>query len=578
MHNYNSFKDYMKSMFGDAWISTYKANPSSFKQMYFTASNLGATTTFDKYYENFNMNIILDMGVKLDELSNTPQYIYAGSIYKTDNQIMKLATKIYELSGVTIDESRAVLSSMMNSKKLANQNPTFDPSIIVNELNEILDHENIVLNFETSSYARVVGKDGNGRDIMNTLNPTDLNSIISVNQYAKKLNTDNAVDAKILVGLLQYNAIQIRDNKLKGLLEDLQYNEKNADFADKYFKTWHEVMEVKESLPVFITMMKHFTWQIKRRMMERPTFYDIMVSLYGNQGIGKSFLVNGTYGSVLDRFYNASISLDNLMDERWTVALNTQFLMNIEEMDSGKMGNISGKNLAMIKKVITGSEATYRPMGTNTTQSVKIKTSFISNANFHIYDIINDESGMRRFIEFNSAIEKGRQLDHNIVAKLIEFAPKMFTSINENLEKGYFNPTSEVGLEVARIQESYVKKPAINEFAESLEYDRDMKYGECMEMDAIYALYESYCSDQRVDAKYRTTKKNFRKKMEDLVDGCTKVQGNVYRFCVKSKEHEYQSIAPAREAKAPSAYDKLFGSKGNMLDADEIDRSFVEQM
>ena len=548
MYDYNTFKQFMVGMFGDAWIATFKANPNSFKQMYFMQNGLGAMTTFDEFYNDLNLNLILDMGVKLDELSSTPQFIYAGAIHKTDNQIMKLATKITEFSGITVDDARAVLATMMNTKKLANQNPTFDPSLIVAELNDILEHEGIVLNFETSAYARVVGKDGNGQDIMNTLNPTDLINIITVNQYAKKLNTDSGVDPKILVGLLQYNAIQIRDNKLMGLLEGLRFDERNAEFADKYFEIWHKVMEIKESLPVFITMMKHFTWQVKRRMMERPTYYDIMIALYGNQGIGKSFLVNGTYGSVLDRFYNASISLDNLMDERWTVALNTQFLMNIEEMDSGKMGNISGKNLATIKKVITGSEATYRPMGTNTTQSVKIKTSFISNANYHIYDIINDESGMRRFIEFNSAIEKGKQLDHAIVAKLIEYAPKMFTSINENLDKGYFNPSSEVGLEVARIQEGYVKKPAINEFAESLEVERDMKYPECIGLDTLYDHYESYCMDQKINEKYRTTKKNFRRKLEDLMDGCSKVQGNVWRFAVKFKKIEMDAKDLSRKS------------------------------
>lgn len=528
----------MKTTFGASWMMTYKANPTSFQQMFYTQNGLAGTVEFDNFFANLNSQLIHEIGVKLDALSATPQLTYSGAIYKTDNQIMKLATKVNELLGIGVDEIRTVFATMLNAKRLESQNPTFDPSAIMSELNDIFEHENIVLNFETSEYARVVGKDGNGQDIMNTLNPTDLHNIISVNQYAKKINTDNGVDPKILIGLLQYNAIQIRNNKLVEMLDSLKYDADNEGFADKYFKLWHKTMDIKQSEDVFVTMMKHFTWQIKRRMMERPTYYDIMVALYGAQGIGKSFLVNGTYGGVLDRFYNASISLDNLMDERWTVALNNQFLMNIEEMDSGKMGNISGKNLATIKKVITGSEATYRPMGTNTTQSVKIKTSFISNANYHIYEIINDETGMRRFIEFNSGIEKGKQLDNAMVAKLIDYAPKMFSSINENLDKGYFDPTSPVGLEVAAIQESYVRKPAISEFAELLEVDKDMKYSECVAYNTLYDQYESHCVEQKVAEKYRVTKKNFRRKMEDLLEGSTKVQGNIWRFAVKFKQQD----------------------------------------
>lgn len=485
--------------------------------------------------------LIIRSLVGVDTLTNHSQLVYGSSLVKTDTQVSKLATALNAVTMIDTMSIRSILIQMLNTRAeelTANQNPTFDKGMLLAELNDIFHHENITLNLESMEYVRIVGKDSNNADVYSTINPTEMVTVVTVNQNAKKLNTDNAVDGKVLLSMLEYNKIETRRTQLEDLIESVKYNAKDASFADKYLDAMYDAMQIKESREVFRVLMKHFIWQIKRRTMERRTYNDIMISFFGNQGVGKSYVVNNIFGSIFKKFYNASISLDNLMDERWTVALNSQFVMNIEEMDAGKMGNISGKNLAMIKKVITGSEATYRPMGTNTTQTVKIKTSFISNANFHVYDIINDESGMRRFFEFNLAVPKGSRIDSTKVEKLVAHADRFFASINEELERGYWDTTDAVGIEVAKIQDSYVKKPAILEFAERLEMIEDMKYGDCVGIDTMYDQYTSYCIEQGVAEKYRVSKKNFRRKMEDLIDGCTRVQGNIYRFRLKFKQVE----------------------------------------
>lgn len=539
MYDSNTFVAWLKTTFGDAWLASYKAAPANtYETMYYNMNQLAGKTPFEEVFCGVSSAIISSLGIAIDELSATPQIVYAGSIYKTDSQIMKLATKINELSGLNTNDIRGILMEMVNAKKNSNQNPTFDKSLLLNELNDIFAHEAITLDFATMDYVRIVGKDSEGADIYSTINPTEMQTVITVNQSAKKLNTDNGVDGKILLSMLEYNKVETKRLQLEELIESVKHNPADADFADKYLDVMYDAMMIKEDREIFRTLMKHFAWQIKRRSMERRTYNDIMISFFGNQGVGKSYVVNNIFGSIFKKFYNASISLDNLMDERWTVALNSQFIMNIEEMDAGKMGNISGKNLAMIKKVITGSEATYRPMHTNTTQTVKIKTSFISNANFHIYDIINDESGMRRFFEFNLAVARGSRIDSTKVSKLVEHAGRFFSSINEALERGYWDTTNEVGVKITAIQESYIKKPAIVEFCEQLEVVNDMGYSDCIAFETLYDQYTAYCIDQGVKDQYRVSKKNFRRKMEDILDGCSKMHGNIWRFKVKFKHIE----------------------------------------
>lgn len=533
--NITSFVNWLKESFGTSWASIYKANPASFQQMFYAQNGLANNYTFDEFFEGLNTSLINEVGVSIDNLSSTPQLIFNGSIYKTDNQIMKLATKINELVGVSVEDARSVFANMMNDRRAQNQNPTYDKTAIVAELNDIFEHENVTVNIEDMSYVRIVGKDADGKDIFSTLNPTELNNIITVNQDCKIANMGTGVDGRKLIALLEYTKNEIRNKQLMNLIDEIRFNAPDAEFADKYLVEMHSVMQIEEDIEIFKCLMKHFIWQIKRRIMERPTYNDIMIAMFGAQGVGKSYVVNHVFGGILKKFYNASISLDNLMDERWTVALTNQFLMNIEEMDTGKAGNISGKNLAMVKKIVTGSEATYRPMGTNTTQTIKIKTSFISNANFHIYDIINDETGMRRFFEFNIGVPKGSLMDEKRVARLIEYAPRLFRGVNEMNDRGYWNFESPVYNDIREIQDSYVKSSDIVDFCAKFEVVENMKFEDCIGVDTMYDHYSAYCVDQGITDKYKIKKKNFRRKMEDTLKGCVKSHSNLFRFRVKMK-------------------------------------------
>ena len=478
-------------------------------------------------------------------------YYYMGGRQKpvdsrmiTDNLGPELYNTIMPLELV------AMLDRLIEEKmkgKIVSKDKMFDNSQIIDSLNDILSHEELHLDMATMQYRRRIG---NSEDF-ETIEPSNLNNIISANASARALNSEKyPISEKMLLSQIEYNKIKTRQSNLDSIVTNSKYNS-DERFSDEYFGRMHKTAKITQDKDIFISLMKHFLWQVKRRILERKTYNDIMICFYGKQGVGKSFLMNAIFGNILDSFYNASISLDNLMDERWTRALNTQYLMNIEEMDAGKLGNISGKHLALIKKVITGSEATYRPMGTNTTEVIKIKASFISNANFHFYDIINDESGMRRFFEFRVGIEEGKRLDYAEVAWLKENAAKMYSSINENLERGYWDTNSTVGIKIDNIQKSYIKKPAHIEFFENrCKFVDDMNYKNCISHNEIYSEYVRYSRDIGLKEAYIIQNNRFKSKIEDFWQDVIKTHGHVNKYkleLINTTPTSYNSFKVADE-------------------------------
>ncbi len=294
-------------------------------------------------------------------------------------------------------------------------------------------------------------------------------------------------------------------------------------------------------------------WCMKRLTRELSTHNDLTLTFRGAQGIGKSYLVNAMFGSVLGKFYNPSAKISDIIDDRWTPALGNMILVNIDETDVGGSSTyMSDKGMSPLKSRITNTVFSYRPLGTNNVVEVRKKATFISTSNFHIYEIMNDSSGMRRFLEFNSKNDSQERFDYKRVAKIKELALRAFQSIDENRDQGYWDIKSETGRKISEIQETYITKPEIVSFVESLEFDNDMSFADCISLNDLYAAYEEACREAKVQDKYRVSKKNFRRKLEDIKDGCTKMQGNVWKFKFK-----LPSLFTYTEPKQASTADRL---------------------
>lgn len=408
---------------------------------------------------------------------------------------------------------------------------------LIRQFKDILEEENIILDIANMEYKVIIA--GIEKDITRG----DLTNLISSNQNMRIINTGEGIDSRMLVSFIDVSMFKIRKQKEEDLINSIKFNKEDEAFVDEYLEKWHEALMIAQDIEIFKTLMKHFIWQIKRRIISQPTYNDIMISIYGNQGIGKSFLTNGIFKPVLNVFYNSSINLSNLQDERWIPVLQNQYLMNIEEIDTGSESNYkNGQSMASIKKIITGTEATYRPMATNKPVSVKINTSFISNANYHIYKVMNDESGMRRFFEFVSQIKEHCRIDEDKVKFLCDNSMRLFCGINEELSKGYWDINSEVGKKISEIQMSYVNKPTISLFKEKLIFNPKLKNKDCIKLNDLYDIYTEF-NKEMGDSKC-ILKKNFKRAIEDLFPGCSKIYHKCVIFSLELVPEEVEEIKP----------------------------------
>lgn len=91
--------------------------------------------------------------------------------------------------------------------------------------------------------------------------------------------------------------------------------------------------------------------------------------------------------------------------------------------------------------------------GTQNQAKKKITFSCISSANNHLYDIIYDETTMRRFFEFHCTADKVK--DFTEINKTLDHSEYFWFGIDEDMDDGYFNPDCLLFDEISNIQRSY---------------------------------------------------------------------------------------------------------------------------
>lgn len=377
------------------------------------------------------------------------------------------------------------------------------------EVQKIMDDLNICINVSNNTFYRKYGYN------RNPIDRNEVNTLIANYNVTQRKNKDTCFSDSELFIALDALIIENRELLYKELLDKLEYDESiDESFLDTYFTKLHSTLLIEEDIDVFVTAFKHFFWQIKRRVNCQKTSFDLMLSIFGAQGIGKSTLFVEMFTDLFKDYYNPNMSVENAIDDRWTPALGNTIISNFDEIDIGKLDKISGKEMAKIKQIITGSSVKYRPLNTNTTQIVDIRTCFISTANFHFYNLLNDDSGMRRFLEFNSARLMNKHCNPVDVKWLKDNITQAFKCIDAfNNEKGYYSPDTPVGKKIAAIQATYIPRTSIKTFFIDYEFN---KYTTTISHKELYEKYILWCEDLDIEPKYRKKKSNISEIVKDM--------------------------------------------------------------
>ena len=169
----------------------------------------------------------------------------------------------------------------------------------------------------------------------------------------------------------------------------------------------------------------HCIWQVKRKLNNQRTGWEMMLVLYGGQhGSGKSTALEALLEPI--RMFRVSANLTDLTDERWREMLASNFAVMLSELSGGDKASMEE-----LKRLITDPEVAYRPMRTNSIVTIKQNCSFFGSSNKNTNEIFHDEQ-MRRFYQVNTAEE----IDKKAV---VEFdMMSLWRSVDENRPLGYF--------------------------------------------------------------------------------------------------------------------------------------------
>lgn len=284
-------------------------------------------------------------------------------------------------------------------------------------------------------------------------------------------------------------------NMLSGLQDSITFDTTKSEITLRWLKNLHHVMQITESQELWVMLMSHMMWLVKRRIFGLGVRSDIWISIFGGQNVGKTYVFTNCIFKPINAYY-VMTELSKIEDvDREVAKFTNNFVVNFDEIALGSSGmddnvnRVSEKMLQNLKSILTRDELYIRRMGGQ--DQMKLDKTFVavSSANSHLYDVIFDKTGMRRFFEFNTNAEK--QYDNDLIAKLADMSTDAWQGIDENLPKGYWDQSSELGQEVFRIQKTYRPKNNVSEWISG----ETVKHSDTNTVDVkhAYTSYKAYC-------------------------------------------------------------------------------------
>jgi hypothetical protein len=154
----------------------------------------------------------------------------------------------------------------------------------------------------------------------------------------------------------------------------------------------NSITEVR--VPETVTVLKHFVWQIKRKMFGYTVEDHMMPIFYGPQGAGKSTLVKKYIcGVVADFFANTNFQ-DITEGKNHDIWRN--YVLFFDEM-----GRSATSNIEDIKRRITEDTFNSRILSKNVDTQIVNRATFVGTTNKDVSRLIFDDTGMRRFYQID---------------------------------------------------------------------------------------------------------------------------------------------------------------------------------
>jgi len=237
----------------------------------------------------------------------------------------------------------------------------------------------------------------------------------------------------------------------------------------------------REATDMEVSVVKHFIWQVKRKMFFKKIYYHQMLIFAGPQGKGKTESIGRLLGPIGDLALDGDIL--TVSDPRTKSNLQKYNVIFFDEL-----AKIEKADVGTLKALITATEISYRPMGTNKLYSAQQNCTFIGAVNGSIAEKVFDSTGMRRYFELyyrSDASPESWEFINNF-----DYL-SLWRSVDENQDTPYI---AEFKTEIQAAQAELINKDDFELFIEDYELDQKTDNQDMVEikLQNFYNIYHHW--------------------------------------------------------------------------------------
>jgi hypothetical protein len=219
------------------------------------------------------------------------------------------------------------------------------------------------------------------------------------------------IDCGLLLSQMRLLAFNLEQTHLKSLLPDaiaVWKKEEERAFLRRLRKHLHFKLPERDWIgewvgaatsrqdPLDVAVMRHFVWQVRRKLYGLPVEHHMMPTLYGKSGGGKSVAMHALLKPLSDVSIGREMTVFN--DPFGRRQFTRNFIMCFDELGKSHQADINS-----LKNIVTASEISWRGMNSESTHSAPQNCTFIGASNFPVRDRIQDTTSARRFWQLNCA-------------------------------------------------------------------------------------------------------------------------------------------------------------------------------
>jgi hypothetical protein len=166
--------------------------------------------------------------------------------------------------------------------------------------------------------------------------------------------------------------------------------------ADEQVRSFARAVTGKDDRLV-IAVIKHFIWQVKRKLNRLPVEHHLMPIVVGKTRGGKSTAVQKLLTPLTELVGGDGLGLNVLSDERYNYLLTQFYVMVFDEMDKAMRTDVEA-----LKSRITLPTVSWRVLGTNMSSGGANVATFIGTSEKPVSQLINDSLGAGRFFQLDA--------------------------------------------------------------------------------------------------------------------------------------------------------------------------------